>query len=234
MPKDLSGRRILITSGPTRADIDAVRFVSNRSSGALGCRIALEALARGAEVALVAGAGSIVPERRELTEDEARRLRVLPVETVSDLLRALEAELTGETAPHAILHAMAVLDYVPAETSAEKTPSGRDEWTLRLVRSPKVIRSIREWAPRACLVQFKLEVGLTEEALIRAALDSLKGNRADLVVANDLTQIRGEAHPALILSPDGEVLARPRTKAAIARALCDVLTARLHHDVSSW
>ncbi len=168
-----------------------------------------------------------MPERRELTEAEARRLRVLPVETVSDLVRTLESELTGETPPHAILHAMAVLDYVPAETSAEKTPSGRDEWTLRLVRSPKVIHSIRDWAPSACLVQFKLEVGLSEESLIRAALASLKGNRSNLVVANDQTQIKGEAHPALILSPDGQVLARPQTKAAIARELCDVLAARL-------
>ncbi len=227
MPHDLTTRRILITSGPTRADIDAVRYISNRSSGGLGCRIALEALARGVEVVLVAGAGSITPERRELTEAEARRLRVLPVETVSDLLRALESELTGETPPHAVLHAMAVLDYVPAETSAEKTPSGRDEWTLRLVRSPKVIHSIRDWAPTACLVQFKLEVGLSEESLIRAALASLKGNRSNLVVANDQTQIKGEAHPALILSPEGEVLARPQTKGAIARALCDVLAERL-------
>jgi len=227
MSHDLSGRRILITSGPTRADIDAVRLICNRSSGALGCRIALEALARGAEVTLVAGAGSITPERRELTEDEARRLRVLPVETVIDVLRTLEAELTGTAPPHAIVHAMAVLDYVPAETVSEKTPSGRDEWTLRLVRSPKVIRSIRDWAPTACLVQFKLEVGLSEEALIRAALTSLKRNRADLVVANDLTQIRGEVHPALILSPDGQILARPQTKSAIARTLCDVLVARL-------
>jgi len=227
MPHDLASRRILITSGPTHADIDAVRYLCNRSSGALGCRIALEALGHGAQVVLVAGAGSITPERRELTEEEARRLRVLPVETVADVLRTLEAELTGAAPPHAILHAMAVLDYVPAETSAEKTPSGRDEWTLRLVRSPKVILSIRDWAPRACLVQFKLEVGLSEGSLIRAALSSLEGNHSDLVVANDQTHIRGEAHPALVLSPGGEVLARPQTKAAIARALCDVLAARL-------
>ena len=202
MSRDLTGRRILITSGPTRADIDAVRYISNRSSGALGCRIAAEALARGADVTLVAGAGSLVPE-------EAAGLRVLTVETIADLLRTLQAELTGEAPPHAIIHAMAVLDYVPAETLAEKTPSGREEWTVRLVRAPKVIRSLRDWAPESCLVQFKLEVGLSEADLCRAALTSLRGNRADLVVANDLTQIRGETHPALILAPDGAVLARP-------------------------
>jgi phosphopantothenoylcysteine synthetase/decarboxylase len=227
MPSDLTGRRILITSGPTRADIDAVRYISNRSSGALGCRIAQEALARGAAVAIVAGAGSIVPERRELTEEEARRLRVLTVETVADVLKTLQAELTGQARPHAIVHAMAVLDYVPAETLAEKTPSGREEWSVRLVRAPKVIRSVRDWAPTSCLVQFKLEVGVSEADLCRAALDSLRGNRADLVVANDLTQIRGEVHPALILSPDGAVLARPASKTAIAHALCDVLAVRL-------
>lgn len=227
MPKDLTDRRVLITSGPTRADIDAVRYISNRSSGALGCRIAEEALERGADVTLVAGAGSIVPERRELTEEEARRLRVLTVETVADVLKTLQAELTGEAPPHAVIHAMAVLDYVPAEALAEKTPSGREEWTVRLVRAPKVIRRVRDWAPASCLVQFKLEVGLSEADLCRAALDSLRGNRADLVVANDLTQIRGDVHPALILSSDGTVLARPATKTAIAHALCDVLAARL-------
>jgi len=222
MPKDLVGRRILITSGPTRADIDAVRYISNRSSGRLGCRIAEEALARGAVVTFVAGVGSVVPEQG------AERLRVLHVEAVADVLGTLERELTGEAPPpDAIVHAMAVLDYVPAQTIAEKTPSGREEWTVQLVRSPKVIRRVRDWAPGACLVQFKLEVGLSEAELCRAALESLKGNRADLVVANDLTQIRDEVHPALILSPDGAVLARPTTKGAIAHALCDVLAARL-------
>jgi len=222
MSKDLAGRRILITSGPTRADIDAVRYISNRSSGRLGCRIAEEALARGAAVTFVAGADSLVPERK------VDALRVLRVATVADVLETLERELTaGAGPPDAIVHAMAVLDYVPAETIAQKTPSGREEWTVRLVRAPKVIRRVRNWAPASCLVQFKLEVGLTEQELCRAALESLKGNRADLVVANDLTQIRDEVHPALILTPDGTVLARPATKSAIAHALCDVLAQRL-------
>jgi len=223
---DLAGKCVLVTSGPTRADIDAVRYVSNRSSGRLGCRIALEALARGARVILVAGPGSATPAEGELEAAERDHLRVVPVETVPDLISALEAELTSPRPPDVVVHAMAVLDYVPERPSAGKMPSGRDAWQVRLVRTPKVIRRIKDWAPQVCLVEFKLEVGCTDGQLREAALASLRANRADLVVANDLTRIRDEAHPALILAPDGTVLARPATKGEIAARLCDLLAAR--------
>jgi phosphopantothenoylcysteine synthetase/decarboxylase len=224
---DLSGRHVLVTSGPTRADIDAVRYVSNRSSGRLGCRIAREALGRGARVTLLAGPLSALPAPGELCDDEADRLSVRRVETVPDLTAAMEAELTRPGAPDAIVHAMAVLDYVPARPSPEKTPSGREEWVVRLIQTPKVIRRVRQWAPDALLVEFKLEVGLPEEELRQAALASLLANEADLVVANDMERIRDEVHPALIIAPNGEVLARPSTKSEIARALCELLAERL-------
>ena len=226
MANDLAGRRVLITSGPTRAAIDAVRYIANRSSGRLGSRIACEALGRGAEVALVAGPGSVTPDRKALPPDERARLRILPIETVPDLIATLEAELSGPQRPHVVVHAMAVLDYVPADPSAAKTPSGREEWQVRLVKTPKVIRIIRERVPDACLVEFKLEVGRAEEELRQVAVASLRANRADLVVANDLNRIRGDEHPALILAADGTVLARPATKAEIAARLCDVLAGR--------
>jgi phosphopantothenoylcysteine synthetase/decarboxylase len=223
---DLSGKHLLITSGPTWAAIDAVRYVGNRSSGRLGSRIACEALGRGARVVLIAGPGSVTPDRDALPPDERDRLRVVPIETVTDLIEAVEAELSGADQPHVVAHAMAVLDYVPEQPSAEKTPSGRDEWNVRLVNTPKVIRMIRERAPEACLVEFKLEVDRTDDELREAALASLRASRADLVVANDLNRIRGDEHPALILAPDGAVLARPTTKAEIAARLCDVLARR--------
>ncbi|MHC4592406.1 MAG: phosphopantothenoylcysteine decarboxylase domain-containing protein [Planctomycetota bacterium] len=227
MALTLAGKHILITSGPTRADIDAVRYVSNRSSGRLGCRIALEALRRGACVSLVAGAQSAVPLQADMPEDEWGRLRVLNVETVADLIETLEAELTCPEPPDAVLHSMAVLDYVPDAASPEKTPSGRDGWQIRLVRTPKVIRSVKEWAPGGYLVAFKLEVGVAEDQLCQAALASLHANRADLVVANDLAEIRDETHPALVIAPDGQILARPATKSEIACSLCDLLSEAL-------
>jgi phosphopantothenoylcysteine synthetase/decarboxylase len=220
MAKGLTGRRILITSGPTWAPIDAVRYIGNRSTGRLGCRIAREALDRGAQVLLIAGPQSLVPEERD-------GLEIVGIETVEDLTSALQAALTGDEPPDAVVHAMAVLDYVPDSEWGGKTPSGRDRWEVTLVRSPKAIRKIRDWVPDCFLVQFKLESGLTEPELLEAALASLRSNRADMVVANDMTQIRDEHHPALIVDEDGEVLARPSTKSEIAEQLCTILAERL-------
>ena len=227
MPYSLTEKRILVTSGPTRANIDAVRFISNRSSGRLGCVIAGECLALGAEVTLVAGAQSLTPEPEHFLPEEFGRLRVLNIETVFDLLSVLEKELCGKRPYDAVIHAMAVLDYVPQQGSGRKTPSGKDSWSLTLVKTPKVILKINEWAPDTFLVGFKLEVNKSDERLREIALASLRTNRADLVVANDLTRIRDEVHPALIIAPDGRVLARPQSKAQIAGDLCRMLAQAL-------
>lgn len=226
MSADLQGRHILVTSGPTRADIDAVRYVANRSSGRLGCRIACEALGRGARVTLVAGPDSVLPRPEDLQADAVARLRVVHVDTVQSVMQAMERELRAADGPDTVVHAMAVLDYAPAEALETKTPSGRPEWTLKLVRTPKVIRHIRDWRPGVFLVQFKLEVTVTDEQLREIALASMARNRADMVVANDMSRITADAHPALILAADGSELARPGTKAQIASSLCDILAAR--------
>ena len=227
MAATLSGKRVLITSGPTRANIDAVRYISNRSTGRLGRRIAMEALAAGARVSLLAGPDSAVPAREDLPDAEWSRLRVVGVETVFDLLRVLQQELMAPERYDAVLHAMAVLDYIPEHEESAKLPSDKETWTLRLRRTPKIIRRVKDWSPRSYLVGFKLEVGKSEERLAEIATAFLRESRADLVVANDLTQIRDEEHPALIVGRSGNVLARPRTKSEIARDLCRVLAQAL-------
>ena len=227
MPQDLSGRRILITSGPTRADIDAVRYISNRSTGRLGCRIAIEALALGARVALVAGPASVVPTGDDLSQEELSRLRVVDIETVPDLLETLKQEISARPRYDAVLHAMAVLDYVPQLVHDGKVRSGKDTWTIRLMPTPKVIRQIKLWSPRTFLVGFKLEVDKTDDRLREIALAFQRENRTDLVVANDLARIRDEDHPAIIVGSGGNVVAAPRTKSEIARDLCRILAEAL-------
>lgn len=222
MAQDLVGQRILVTSGPTRANIDAVRFISNRSSGRLGRTISRKALALGAHVTMVAGHGSVTPDPDELTEDEADRLGVLPVETVSDLIQTLDTELTNRPPYSAVVHAMAVLDYVPVREEAGKVRSGRDTWELKLTRTPKVIRKIKEWSPRTFLVGFKLEVEKSDDQLQKIATAMMKDTRSDLVVANDLSRIRDEQHPALILGTGGNIVSSPETKGEIAAELCAI------------
>jgi len=225
--RNLSGKRILITSGPTRADIDAVRYISNRSSGRLGARIAIEALALQARVTLVAGRGSVTPAPGDVSAQEWGRLRISKVETVLDVLQTLQQELTAPERYDALIHAMAVLDYVPEQVQKEKVPSGKKAWDVRLVRTPKIIRQVKVWSPRTFLVGFKLEVGKDEERLHEPALAAMRTARADLMVANDLTRIKGEQHPAIIIGAAGNVLARPQTKSEIARDLCCILAESL-------
>ena len=210
----MSGKHVLITSGPTRGNIDAVRFISNRSSGKLGAMIAEEALRAGARVTFVYGWGSETP--RDIPS--SAQLDPIVVETVEDVLSAVERVLTTERVD-AVIHLMAVLDYVPAEPLATKTASGQDEWTIWLVKTPKVIKSIRHLAPEAYLVSFKLEVDRTEDELIRIALESLERNGSQLVVANDLSQIDATQHVAYFVDPSGEVACKCDTKGEIAAAL---------------
>jgi len=225
--KPLQGKRILITSGPTRAHLDAVRFISNRSSGRLGKLIALEALMAGADVMFVHGHGSELPSGR-IPPDACpfEHLRMREIETVEDLIATLKAELQ-ETRYDAAVHAMAVLDFAPDHRLGEKVPSEQGEWTVKLVKTPKAIQLFRELSPQTFLVGFKLETGASEPQLIQAAHESLKRYNADLVVANDLTQIKAGQHIAHFVNPEGKVEGTYRTKDEIASALVQLLAKRL-------
>ncbi|HOS93527.1 MAG TPA: phosphopantothenoylcysteine decarboxylase [Armatimonadota bacterium] len=215
----LTGRHVLITSGPTQAPIDAVRYIANTSSGALGAHTADAALDAGASVLLVHGPGSIVPQPHP-------RLTLSPVRTVDDLIATLQRQLAA-TRFDAIAHAMAVLDYVPEAAGTGKIPSGQDHIDLRLVPTPKVIDRVREWAPDSLLIGFKLVAGESDEGLRQAALTLLRRSGADLVVANDMVQIQAGEHRAVFIEPSGRTAGAFVGKAAIAEALVREIAARL-------
>ncbi len=227
----LAGKRILITSGPTRGPLDAVRYITNKSTGRLGVILAQEALSRGARVTFIYGKGSLVPDADELGPEQASSLKTVEIETVPQLLEVMRGELEGEQYG-AVLHSMAVLDYVPERCLEEKTRSGQDEWWMKLIRTPKVIKVIKELQPRTVLVGFKLEVNKSEEELIRIAHQSLLTNRADLVLANDLQQIEEGSHVGYIVNPDGEVEGVAEGKEEIARKLLDAVAERMRFDAS--
>jgi phosphopantothenoylcysteine synthetase/decarboxylase len=216
--KRLSGKRVLVTSGPTRGRIDVIRYISNISTGRLAVLIAEEALKREAQVTFIYGKESQTPH----SSQEAERLCLVEVETVDDLIRAVREEM-GRTNYDAIVHAMAVLDYVPESYISEKTPSGKEEWWIKLVKTPKVIKIIRELAPGAFLIGFKLQYNRTKEELIRIAHNSLLNNKANLVLANDLADIERGEHIGYLIDPQGQVVAVAKGKEEIARKIIDAI-----------
>lgn len=218
----MHGKRLLITSGPTRAPLDAVRFITNKASGRLGSLIAEEAIRRGAHVTFVYGRPSEVPVVRSSRHDH---LRLIAVETVDDLIKVFQQELPGDY--DAVIHPMAVLDFQPDEVRASKTGSHVDEWIIRLVPTPKAIALVKELAPRAFLVGFKLEVDKNLRDLQAIALEFLRKNHCDLVIANDLREIEGGKHTGYFITPDGAIAKTIVGKESIARELVQYLDDQL-------
>ncbi len=219
MARALKGKRVAITSGPTRAAIDAVRYISNRSTGALGAAIAEQCLRRGARVTLFHGLGSLLPLRRAALE-------IIEIETVDDLTLALKKELPNR-GYDLFFHAMAVLDYVPETQLMGKTPSGKDAFTVRLVKTPKVINLIKELSPDTILVGFKLEVGATEHELAGRSKRMMKSSKSDFVLANDLRTVEKGPHTAYLLDSEGRFRGPFKGKENIASALVEAVTERL-------
>jgi phosphopantothenoylcysteine synthetase/decarboxylase len=199
----------LITAGNTMTLIDKVRCITNIFSGRTGTRIALAAVSRGHAVTLLTSHPEVV---RELAGEAPQGLTVWTYRTFADLRDLLESHLTGGRFD-TFVQCAAVSDYecagiyAPAEgthfdaatdrwqgaalaltsRAAGKVKSDEPELWLRLVQTPKLIDMVRApWNFRGVLVKFKLEVGLSEDALRDVAEQSRRRSDADLMLANTL------------------------------------------------
>lgn len=171
--KDLSGKKVLITAGPTHEKIDPVRFIGNCSSGKMGYALAEECAARGAEVTLVSGPVAI----RTFNPS----IRVVDVESARDMLAACE-----EAFPSADIAVMcaAVADYAPAEVADRKIKREHSEVpVIHLVKNPDIAATLgSRKRPGQILVGFALE---TDHELDNAA-EKLRRKNLDMIVLNSL------------------------------------------------
>jgi len=177
-PKDLEGKKVLVTAGPNREYIDAFRFISNPSSGKMGIAVAEEAARKGADVTLVLGP---TPERL------SAKMKVRRIESLMEMLNTVTEELKSGGYDIAIL-AAAGSDFGPAERPMEKISSGTPEVIVRLKPLPKVVEQVKKVAPKVFLVGFKAEYNVSEEELIERAYKRLKEVDMDLIVANDVSK----------------------------------------------
>jgi phosphopantothenoylcysteine decarboxylase/phosphopantothenate--cysteine ligase len=181
---DLVGRRLVVTAGGTREAIDPVRYIGNRSTGKMGVALADAALARGADVTLIAAAVEVaLPESA----------RVVRVESAAELGEALTAAMAPADAapPDALVMAAAVADFTPARTSSTKI-SRADGLTLELAptkdlladASARAAAAARErGTSRPILVGFAAETGNLDRAPAK-----LQAKGIDLLVANDVSE----------------------------------------------
>ncbi len=217
-PRDLEGKRILITAGPTRAYIDAFRYITNPSSGKMGVAIAEDAIERGADVTLVYGPTTASPPAEA---------KVVKIETTEEMLNAVVGELKTRKYDVAILSA-AASDWGPVDRKMEKTSSDQGEWTLKLKALPKIIAEVKKTDPKVFLVGFKAEYNINEKELIERSYMRLKEMKMNLIVANDVSkEKRGfnvDTNEVWIVDPKRKVLHVALTsKREIAGKLLDLV-----------
>ena len=218
----LKKKNILITAGSTRGYLDAVRYITNTSTGRLGSEIAFEAMGRGAVVTYIYGADSLFPVIHGRSDLKASQLKLIEIETNNDLMKVLQEKLKNRKFD-AIIHAMAVADYVPARAKQGKMSSQKEEWLAKLVKTPKVINIIRDSWPEAFLVGFKLEVNRTKDEIIRIARRFLAKSKSNLIVANDYKYISRNRHIAYMVTGDRKIPKPLKGKKAIAKNIISYL-----------
>jgi phosphopantothenoylcysteine decarboxylase/phosphopantothenate--cysteine ligase len=208
----LAGRTILVTAGPTAEDIDAVRFIGNRSSGRMGFAVAAEAARRGAQVTLVVGPTAVPPP------------------LVSELVRVRSAHVMRDvvvskvSAADAVVMAAAVADYTPANGVRTGKIEKGEPLTLVLERTPDILAELgrtRGALRRPVLVGFAAQVG----DLAEAARRKLRSKSVDLIVANDVSRPDAgfdvETNRVTLVSADGEQETPLLSKREVAEIILD-------------
>ena len=183
--------RILITSGATREYIDAVRFLTNVSTGGTGAKIADALAARGHAVTLLRGEGAVLPQTLPASD-----VRVF---SSTENLQAQLSQLLGTGTYDAVIQCAAVSDYRPAELHDGKMTSSAPELTLRLVPTPKLLPALKTYAPvarRPLVIGFKLTAGADSEARLLAVAKLFAAGTVDAVIHNDMDDLAaGAARP---------------------------------------
>lgn len=175
--KDLKGKKILISAGPTREAIDSVRFVSNKSSGRMGIELAKEASARGAEVLLIAG------ECMAKLPDYINTKHVI---STDDFIKIVKEEISYNNYDF-FISAAAVSDYKPIEYIEGKISTDNiEELHVNMKLTPKIIDVARKKDYNLFIVAFKAETNVSKSELIERAYNRLIKSEADLIVANDI------------------------------------------------
>lgn len=205
----LTGRRLVVSAGGTREPIDPVRYLGNRSSGAMGFAIASAAVAAGADVTIVSGPVHLTAPYGAIH---------VPVETAAEMQAAVIAATRDADA---VIMAAAVADFRPAAPSERKIKKepGQEELDLHLVRNPDILAALA--APGLIRIGFAAET----DNLLENARQKLAAKGLDAIVANDASATIGAADSqATILIRDGRSIALPRMpKQAVANEIISLI-----------
>lgn len=171
--KDLEGKHVMVTAGPTVEAIDPVRYISNHSSGRMGYAIAKAAMLRGAKVTLISGPSSLEPPMF---------VDVIKIQSAADMYEAVMAHKDEQDI---IIKAAAVADYTPAEVSDEKVKKKDDDMAIRLTRTRDILKALGENRKEG---QFLCGFSMETQNMLENSRAKLKKKNIDMIVANNLKE----------------------------------------------
>lgn len=213
--KDLVGKKVMVTAGPTKEDLDPVRYITNKSSGKMGYAIAEEARDRGAEVTLISGPTNLkVPFG----------VNFVNVNTNEEMLNAVIKDFDKQ---HIVVKAAAVCDYKPKMYSDKKIKKSENEFLLQLVKDIDILKRLGELKDKQILVGFAAE----SNDLIQNAEKKLKAKNLDYIVANDITGsdigFSSNDNKVTILFNNGDKVSLDKmSKRKVARKIFDIIMSR--------
>ncbi|OQY20293.1 MAG: bifunctional 4'-phosphopantothenoylcysteine decarboxylase/phosphopantothenoylcysteine synthetase [Desulfobacteraceae bacterium 4572_35.1] len=209
-PQDLCGHTVLVTAGPTREELDPVRYISNYSSGKMGYAVARAARQRGAEVVLVSGPTFLPPPAgvKLVSVVSAKQMR--------------EQVLQAFSKATVVVKSAAVADYRPVSVSGHKLKKKDAEMFLSLEKNPDILAELGQIKQDRILVGFAAET----QDLLKHAGEKLSKKNLDLIVANDITQSGAgfdvDTNVVKLLHADGKVEELPQlSKVEVAHQLLD-------------
>ena len=192
--KDLAGKKLLVTAGPTQEAIDPVRCLTNHSSGKMGYAIAKMAMLRGAEVTLVSGPTAIEPPLF---------VKVVPVTSARDMFEAVTG-LSDEQ--DIIIKAAAVADYRPKQVSEDKVKKKDDQASIELERTDDILEYLGQHKKQG---QFLCGFSMETRDMIRNSRAKLEKKNLDMVAANNLkvegAGFQGDTNVLTLITQDEEV-----------------------------
>lgn len=214
LPRKLTGKKALITAGPTYEPLDPVRFIGNHSSGKMGAAIAEEFLKRGADVTLVLGPSSL--------SGFSSGIRVERVTTADEMYNVCSKEFGNSDIA---VMAAAVADYRPSESAGEKIKKKEDTLQVELTKTKDILQSLGEIKSTGqVLVGFALETGNGEDY----AIEKLNKKNADMIVLNSLADTGAgfghDTNKITIFGRNGERLSFGlKTKQEVAKDIVDTI-----------
>lgn len=214
--KDMKGKRVMVTAGPTEEALDPVRYITNHSSGKMGYALARAAMLRGADVTLVSGPVSLKPPMD---------VKMISVVSAADMFRAVTEHFEEQDI---VIKAAAVADYRPVSVNREKVKKKEEQFSLPMERTRDILQYLGEHKRKG---QFLCGFSMETEHMISNSREKLVKKHLDMIVANNLKEagagFQADTNVVTLITQEEEINLGLMSKDEVAHSILDKILSNL-------